>query len=206
GAVERGRGRREYEAAQPQEPRVAPPQRLRLAPASIEQDNPLDPGERRLLVGDDLARGIERAQRAFPSLDHRARRTEVKDGPAPWVGRGTERGVEPRPGESDGKARTAELALCQDGAAERPVTLLRVLEDQEKDAVRDRRQRRADAERTRLAAVGAEPSGARQWLSPRVYRWRVEGDDATPSFRRRRPVRELGPEAADDRQRLLELA
>src|SRR5579883_2202442 len=153
-AVERGRRRREDEAARLQEPGVAPPQRLRLAPASIEEDDAVERGERRRLVGERRAAAAERGQRR-PRRALRGGGAKVEHAPARGRGRAAEGGGEARPGEAGDETRRAELKMREPRRPQRLVALLRMLEDEREVPRLDWRKRGADAERRWLAAARA---------------------------------------------------
>ncbi len=82
------------------------------------------------------------------------RGAEVKDRPALRIDSAAEDLGETGPGQSNLERRVLQMQRRQPGRSERPVLLLRMLEDQKLDAVIDRRDVGADAQRLGLAAVG----------------------------------------------------
>lgn len=96
---------------------------------------------------DDFLVGIEVGDLGRTEIEDRPAR-RVMDGAAQCLGQAW-------PGQADFDDRIREMQCCQPRRAERPVLLLRVLQDQELDLVLDRLDGFADAERQRLAAMRA---------------------------------------------------
>src|SRR5216683_335226 len=84
-----------------------------------------------------------------------ARRAEIEDRPALRVDRPAQHFGQARPRQADLERGVAEMQGCQARRAERPVLLLRMLQDEKADAVLDRLDRIANAERKRLEAARA---------------------------------------------------
>ena len=94
---------------------------------------------------DDLGIGIEIGDLGRAEIQHRPARGIV-DRPSQRLGQA-------RPGQADLDHRILEMQRRQPRGAERPVLLLRMLQDQQRDPAFDRRDAVADAERQRLAAM-----------------------------------------------------
>ena len=94
---------------------------------------------------DDLGIGIEIGDLGRTEIKHRPARGIVH-GPSQRLG-------EAWPGQADLDDCILEMHGGQPRGAERPVLLLRVLQDQQRDLAFDRRDAVADAERQRLAAM-----------------------------------------------------
>src|SRR6185312_767663 len=100
-AIARGPVRTQHDAPAFQHPGISPPQRLRLAPAAVEQNDAFDLVERRLLIAKRCALSIEQDDIAAWRQLRRARRAEIEHRPAPGIDGSAEELGETRPGESD---------------------------------------------------------------------------------------------------------
>ena len=95
--------------------------------------------------GDDIAVGLEVRDLG---------RTEIEHGPARGIEHpAAQRLGQARPRQADLEHRIRKMQRGQPRGAERPVLLLRMLQDQQRDLVLDRRDAVADAQRHRLLAV-----------------------------------------------------
>ena len=129
-----------------QHPRVAPPQRLGLAPGAVEQHDAFDiPEDGALIVfdftlavdGDDIPVGFELGDLGGAEIQYRPA-AGIVDRPSQCLGKA-------RPRQSDLQHRVLEMQGGQPRGAERPVLLLRMLQDQQRNAAFDRRNAVADA-------------------------------------------------------------
>src|SRR5262245_37002457 len=91
-AVERRPARAQHQTLRFQHPWVAPPQRLRLAPGAVEDDDAVDAGESRVLVGDRLALLVDDGHLTPRRNVGGLRRAQMQDGPAARIG-GTAEGL-----------------------------------------------------------------------------------------------------------------
>src|SRR5262249_31880448 len=92
-----------------QHPRIAPPERLRLAPAAVGADDARDPRGRRILIARGPALAIEHDDLAARSEFSRPRRAQIGHRPTLWIGGTAERLAEARPGEADLEGRVFEV-------------------------------------------------------------------------------------------------
>jgi len=115
-----------------------------------------DIAENAALVWLDLALAVNRDNLTIGVQLRDLRRAEIKHRPARGIfDRTSQRLAKARPRQADPDDRARKMLRGQPRGAERPVLLLRVLQDQERDFAFDRRDAVADAERQRLAAMRA---------------------------------------------------
>src|SRR5581483_6239173 len=126
-AVARVSARAQHDAPAFQHPRLAPPKRLRLAPAAVEEDDALDLRERRVLIARGLCLAVEHDDLAAGAELGGARRAQIEHRPALGIGRTGERLAEARPGEADLEARLLQMKGGEPRRPERHVLLLRML-------------------------------------------------------------------------------
>ncbi len=129
--------------------------------------------------GDDIAVGLELGDLRRAEIEHRPARGIV-DRPAQRLGKA-------RPRQADLQHRILEMQRGQPRGAERPVLLLRMLQDQQRDLVFDRRDAVADAQRQRLAGNADSPGTASTAVAP------VSGSDCfdiRPLYASRPPLQQ----------------
>ena len=154
-AVARRALAREQHAAALEHPGVAPPHRLGLAPGAVEQDDALDVAQRRFLVGQGSALAGDHHDVAAGRERLRLERAEIENRPALRIGLAAEHFRQRRPRQADLEMRVLEMPRRQPRRAEQAVLLLRMLQDEQFDAVVERRDEIADAQRRRLEAMRA---------------------------------------------------
>src|SRR6202165_3982219 len=132
--------RAEDDALALQHPGIAPPQRLGLAPGTVEQHDAFEIFQDGALVllnlalavdGDDLAVGLELADLRRAEIEHRPA-AGIMHWPSQRLGKA-------RPRQPDLQYRVLEMQRGQPRRAKRPVLLLRMLQDQQRALVPDRR-------------------------------------------------------------------
>ena len=120
----------------------------------VEQHDAFDVLQDRALIVLDLALAIDGDDIAIGLKVGDFRRTEIKHRPTRRVvHRPPERLGQARPRQSDFQHRILEMQGGQPRGAERPILLLRMLQDQQRNAVLDRHNAVADTQRRRLVAV-----------------------------------------------------
>src|SRR5207302_1367402 len=85
-AIARPMPRVEDEAPEPEEPRVAPPQGLGLAPAAVEQHDAFEAAQHRILVGCRCSRPVNRNNLPLEPKRRGPRRAELEHPPFPCIG------------------------------------------------------------------------------------------------------------------------
>jgi len=134
-------------------PGIAPPQRLGLAPIAVEQHDPLNIVKQRVLIAFRFALAVEHDDLAIGRERGYLGGAEIKDRPALRIDGAAENLGEARPRQPDLQNGMAEMPDSHAGGAERAVLLLRMLEDEDLDAVVERDDCVARARCRRLALV-----------------------------------------------------
>ena len=125
------------EPVQFQQPRIAPPQGLRLAPGAVEEHNAVEMFQHRVWLGDRLPVAPEQQDLAMLSERRRSRRAEVEHRPAPRVSVMAERPRQVRPGQASDELCVPQCAEDGRRGRQRLTPLLRVLQDQHEGPVVD---------------------------------------------------------------------
>src|SRR6185437_6979223 len=137
-------------------------------------DHALDIGQRPLLIGQRRALAIEHDHVAAGQELRSACRAEIEHRPAQRIDGAAECLGQARPGQADLERGVLEMLRREARRAERPVLLLRMLQNEQREAALDRLDRIADAERQRLEAARAI-AGAGGWYIGHAGAYRASG-------------------------------